>query len=163
MSTWGLLSAAIKHISWDVGWGGFRNKCAMQRKYFEFPKKPAGRVPSIQDSSRKAMARSLQTGALCEESSRTCCCPPPVPVRPFLCSASSVLDIPAMKAERARSPAICKDVGVPSAKSRSLSFQTLSRGEPIFTQCLKDARNDGFDNRGCLVFEATSPSSSPGR
>lgn len=109
--TWGLLSAAIKHISRDGGWGGFRHKCAMQRKYFEFPKKPAGKVPSIQDWSRKAVARSLQTGALCEESSQTCCRPPPCwrgQRPPFLCSASSVLDIPAMRAERARSPAICK-------------------------------------------------------
>lgn len=80
--TWGLLSAAIKCISQDGGWGGFRNKCAMQGKYFEFPKKPAGKVPSIQGWSQKAMARSLQTGALCEEPLRTCCRLPPMPARP---------------------------------------------------------------------------------
>lgn len=51
----------------------------MRRKCLEFPKKPAEKVPSIQDVSQMAMAGSPQTGALCEESSRTCCRPPPAP------------------------------------------------------------------------------------
>lgn len=42
-------------------------------------------------------------------------------------------------------PCYLQDVGVPSAKSTARSFQTVFRGQPIFTQCLRDARNYGFN------------------
>lgn len=96
--TWGLFSAAIKCISWDVGCGSFRHKCAMQRKILWVPQetcwksalysrlepKGSGQVPADRGSLWGVLANLLPSSPRAGEASARLSCVLPPRLQTFL-------------------------------------------------------------------------------